>query len=72
MAGDLDQQYAETQGNLQDAINEALIQLGNARSQVNSLTGLAQNLTLPSAPGAADVEFPSNASGTLLAQIESF
>jgi hypothetical protein len=50
MTGDLDQQYAETQGNLQDAINEAL----------------------PSAPGAADVEFPSNASGTLLAQIESF
>ena len=59
MAGDLDQQYAETQGNLQDAINEALLQLGNARSQVNTLTGLAQDITLPTAPGAAVVNFPS-------------
>ena len=59
MAGDLDQQYSETQGNLQDAINEALLQLGNARTQVNSLTGLAQDITLPTAPGAATVTFPS-------------
>jgi len=59
MAGELDLQYSETNDNLQDAINEALLQLGNARSQVNTLTGLAQNLTLPAVPEAETEDFPS-------------
>jgi hypothetical protein len=67
MAGDLDLQYSETNDNLQDAINEALLQLGNARSQVNSLTSLAQDVSLPTAPGAADVEFPSAPSAPSIA-----
>ena len=59
MAGDLDNSYNETQGNLMDAINEALFELGRARQQVNTLTDVAGNIAIPDAPTAADVEFPS-------------